>query len=51
VAELDRNYIERMEDVLAVYEQPYCVFRGKPIAHSGACRSLIPTRCRSLIPI
>jgi DDE superfamily endonuclease len=23
VAELDRNYIERMEDVLAVYEKPY----------------------------
>jgi len=23
VAELDRNYIERMEDVLAVYEEPY----------------------------
>lgn len=25
VAELDRNYIERMEDVLAVYEKPYDV--------------------------
>jgi len=23
VAELDRNYIERMEDVLAIYEKPY----------------------------
>jgi hypothetical protein len=23
VAELDRKYIERMEDVLAVYERPY----------------------------
>jgi hypothetical protein len=29
VAELDRNYIERMEDVLAVYEKPYQA--GEPV--------------------
>jgi hypothetical protein len=50
VAELDQNYIERMEDVLAVYEKPYqadepvVCLDEKPIALHADVRSPLPAK-------
>jgi hypothetical protein len=50
VAELDQNYIERMEDVLAVYEKPYhadqpvVCLDEKPISLHADVRSPRPMR-------
>ena len=50
VAELDQNYLEKMEDVLAVYEKPYRVDKPvvcldeKPIALHADVRSSRPMR-------
>ena len=55
IAEMNEEYIHKMEDILSVYERSYIAERpvvcvdGKPVPYQGDIRALIPYKPGSVL--